>query len=95
MHVSCLFAGALLEALSPNDGAIIGVHALYKCFNTRDSFGLIEPEDSVDFIRAIDQLLRMYIPCPAARFRELLGFGQVSLTPLQCLLGALAIFDVS
>src|SRR5258706_3776765 len=50
---------------------------------------LFRSEDSIGFIRAIDQLLRMYIPRPAARFRELLGLGQVSLTPLQCLLGAL------
>src|SRR5713101_4391243 len=89
----CLFSGTL-QALNPNHGAIIGVYPLYQCFNTWDSFGLIDPEDSVDFIRAIDHPLRMWIPRPAARFRELLGLGQVSLTPLQCLLGALAIFDV-
>jgi hypothetical protein len=64
-------------------------------FQYLGSFCLIEPEDSVDSIRAVDHLLRMWIPRPAARFRELLGLGQVSLTPLQCLLGALAIFDVS
>src|SRR5258707_1866996 len=90
----CLFAGAL-KALSSNHGAIIGVYPLYKCFNTRDSFGRFEPKDSVDFIRAIDDPVRMWIPRPAARFRELLGLGQVSRTPLQCLLSAFALSDVT
>src|SRR5260370_7924550 len=73
----------------------MGVYPLYKCFNTRNSFGRIEPEDSVDFIRAIDHPVRMWIPRPAACFRELLGLGQASLTPLQCLPPAFAIFAVS
>src|SRR5258708_22015697 len=89
-----LLAGALY-ALSPNHGAIIGVYPLlYKGFNAWDSFGRIEPEDSVDFIRAIDHPLRTWIPRPAARFCELLGLGQVSLTPLQCLLCTLPIFNI-
>jgi hypothetical protein len=66
----CLFERAL-QALISNHGAIIRVYPLYECFNTRDSFGRIEPKDSVDLIRAMDDPVRMWIPRPATRFREL------------------------